>query len=1117
MTQQSRIQEEQLFRLVVEASPNAMILVDSRGRMVLVNSQAETLFGYLRKDLLGQSLELLLPGWSHATHADHRRDFFAAPQPRSMGASRDLYGLHKDGGEFPVEIGLNPITTGDETLVLASISDIAARRRVEQSLQHLAAIVASSDDAIISKDLNGVIQSWNRGAEQLFGYSAAEMIGRPMSVLDPPDRAVEETRILERLRRGERVDHFETVRVHKDGRPIDVSVTMSPLRDVSGRIFGASNVARDISDRKRSQAELNSVSARQAAILNNSLDCIITIDCQSRIVDFNPAAERTFGYGRDEVLQKSMVDLIVPPSLQEAHRQGMKHYLATGDGPVLGKRIEITAMRADGSEFPVELAISAITSGRTPMFTACLRDLTQRKQSEAALDERIRLLALSSEIGLALSRSETVPAMLQQCAEAIVRHIDGAFARIWTLGESGDTLELQASAGMCTHIDGPHGRVPVGRFEVGLIAQDRKPYVTNEVAGDPRVSEQEWARREGMVAFAGHPLIVDDHLVGVVAIFARQSISEATIATLGSAADAMATGISRKRTEEALVRSELQAQAANRAKSAFLANMSHEIRTPMNGVLGLTRLMLNTDLTPLQREYLEMTNRSAESLLQIINDVLDFSKIEANKLSLTLEDFNLTECVENAVSDCGVTAQVKNLELTCELDPMIPETLIGDAGRLRQVLLNLISNAIRFTDRGEVDLAVRAVSVSADEVWLHFSVRDTGIGIPAERLTQIFDAFEQADSSISRTHGGTGLGLSISSRLVSMMGGVLKVESEMGVGSTFHFCARFGPSANPSCSQAVRAAPKLRGLPVLVVDDSATHRRILHNQLTQWGMKPLSAASGKEAVQAVREAVFSGAHFSLVLLDDQMPEMDGFAVAGALRENLASGEFHSPIILMLSSAGQPVDHARFRALGISSSLTKPVRASLLLKSILKVLETVAWEVNPGASARPVTGQRPFQDNANAAVTSVASHKKAKLHILLAEDNLINQKVAAAFLARLGFELTIVNNGLEVLTALENQTFDVVLMDVQMPKMDGLQATAAIRQREAVSGGHLPIIALTAHAMNEDRERCMAAGMDEYAAKPIDPAELERAIVRCMAHSATMNLSPAPETPGDHAG
>jgi PAS domain S-box-containing protein len=1105
------IQSEKLLQLAVEASPNAMVLVDSGGGIVLVNSQTEKLFGYLRKDLLGQKLEILLPGRFHATHPEHMRGFFAAPETRSMGSGRDLYGLHKDGSEIPVEIGLNPITTGDGIFVLASIMDITARRRMEQSLQLMAAIVESSDDAIISKDLNGVIQSWNRGAEQIFGYSAAEMIGQPMSMLFPPDRADEETQILACLRRGERLTHFETVRMRKDGERIEVSATISPIYNAAGRVIGASKVARDITERKRSQAALESVRSRQTAILNNSLDCIITIDCQGRILDFNPAAERTFGYGRDEVLHKSMVDLIVPPSLREAHQQGMKHYLATGEGPVLGKRIEITAMRADGSEFPIELAITAITGGGAPMFTACLRDLTERKQNEAALDERIRLLALTSEIGLALSRSGTLPSMLQQCTESIVRQLDGAFARIWTLSESGDTLELQASAGMYTHLDGPHGRVPVGQFKIGLIARERKPHLTNKVVGDPRVSDQEWALREGMVAFAGHPLIVDGHLVGVVAIFARHSFSEATIATLGSAADAIATGISRKHIEEALLCSELQAQAANRAKSDFLANMSHEIRTPMNGVLGLTRLMLNTDLTPLQREYLEMTNRSAESLLQIINDILDFSKIEANKLTLVHEIFSLTECAENAVSDCAVSAQVKNLELTCDLDPMIPEILVGDAGRLRQVLLNLISNAIKFTDQGEVDLTVRTVSVSDEEIWLHFSIHDTGIGIPAERQARIFEAFEQSDASISRTYGGTGLGLSISARIVSMMGGVLEVESEMGVGSTFHFRARFAASAQPLHPKSARAVPELQGLRVLVVDDNATNRRILHDQLIHWNMNPHCVATGKEAVQAMHESCFSGAPFALVLLDALMPEMDGFVVAKELREKFDSGAFRSPMIMMLSSADQQQDIARCRSIGINSCLTKPVRASMLLNTILEILENALGAVSSVASARPFTGQRSQQNNEITPLIPVASPNQGKLRILLAEDNAINQKVASATLHRRGFQVTIVNNGLEAIEAIENQTFDLVLMDVQMPKMDGLQATAAIRRRETASGGHLPIIALTAHAMQEDRERCLTAGMDDYAAKPINPSELEKTIRKWTLSPHIMETSLASES------
>jgi signal transduction histidine kinase/DNA-binding response OmpR family regulator len=709
--------------------------------------------------------------------------------------------------------------------------------------------------------------------------------------------------------------------------------------------------------------------------------------------------------------------------------------------------------------------------------------------------------------------------MLQRCAEAIVRHLDGAFARIWTLSESGDTLELQASAGMYTHRDGPHGKVLLGKFKIGLIAQECKPHLTNQVVGDPRVGDQEWARREGMVAFAGHPLIVAGRVMGVVAMFARHPLSQATLAALGSVSDSIAVGISRKRTEEALVRSELQAQAANRAKSEFLAHMSHEIRTPMNGVLGMTRLALSTELTPRQREYLDMAHRSAESLLDILNDILDFSKIEAGKLTLDAIPFSVQEWVENVVKDMAIRAHAKNLELTCEVGADVPDALVGDPGRLRQVLLNLVSNAIKFTDKGEVDLTVQRLSRTNGEVELQFSVRDTGIGIPPDVLGWIFEPFEQADTCITRTHGGTGLGLTISARLVSMMGGSLKVESALGVGSTFQFRARFSLSDQPLQRRGTQSLPELRGLRVLVVDDNATNRRILHDMLTHWDMRPYCVASGPEALRAMHEAAVEGTPFPLVLLDAMMPEMDGFAVAEELRRNRV---YDGVTIMMLSSADEQADIVRCRSIGIQSYLTKPALSSVLFNAIVGVREKFHGAISSGAPAGPHLPARQLLQPSGDITPEVAMPATTgRLRILLAEDNLINQKVTVGMLEVGGHQIDVVNNGKEAIAALEKQRYDVILMDVQMPEMDGFQTTAAIREGETGTGRHTPIIALTARALKGDQERCLAAGMDGYVSKPVQPEELLGAIGNCISvpTDAADKVPPGrsdDEIPLDHA-
>jgi two-component system, sensor histidine kinase and response regulator len=539
----------------------------------------------------------------------------------------------------------------------------------------------------------------------------------------------------------------------------------------------------------------------------------------------------------------------------------------------------------------------------------------------------------------------------------------------------------------------------------------------------------------------------------------------------------------RKRTEEALVRSELQAQEANRAKSEFLANMSHEIRTPMGGVLGLTRLALQTELTPQQREYLEMSYRSAEALLGVLNDILDFSRIEAGKLTLDAVPFNVPDWAETVMKDMAIRAHARNLELMCQVDADVPEALIGDPGRLRQILVNLVSNAIKFTDEGEVALSIQRVSATNEDVELRFSVRDTGIGIPPEQLERIFEAFEQGDTSITRTHGGTGLGLTISTRLVSMMGGCLVVQSSVGVGSTFHFCARFPLSEEPVPRRSRHSLPEMRGLRVLIVDDNATNRRILHDLLIHWNMQPQCVVNGAEALRAMRQAAAEGTPFPLVLLDAMMPEMDGFAVAETLRGDRA---YDGATIMMLSSADQQADIARCRSIGIQSYLTKPIVSSVLFEAIVEFLRRSHAASNTPAADKPEAPARGPHSLAPPARTG-------RLRILLAEDHEINQKVAVGTLEAAGHEVAVVKNGKEALSALRKQSFDVILMDVQMPVMDGFQATAAIREDEKRSGRHMPIIALTARALKGDRERCLAAGMDDYVSKPIQPEHLLRAI------------------------
>lgn len=804
------------------------------------------------------------------------------------------------------------------------------------------------------------------------------------------------------------------------------SIRMAIERSKSGPLASGANEA------------LRESETRIRAIVNASLDCIITMDADGKIIQFNPAAETTFGYSSEEVLGKEMGELFMPTDVRERQRRSFQRFETTGGGSIIGRRVDVTAFRKDGSEFIAEMATQGVTLDGKPVFTVFLRDITDRKRAEEDLKNEI-------------AERQRFEEMLRRERDLLLTLIDNL----------PDYIFAKDAAGRFTTVN-------------QALLKDLGAASREQIAGKsdaqfwPKELAERYVADDQMVMQRGEPLLnreeraVDcrgeEHwlLTTKVPLRDRQGRIDGLVGICREITE-------RKRFEQELQQAKEAAESANRAKSDFLANMSHEIRTPLNAVLGMTELLLDSPLSEAQREYLQMVHESGESLLMLLNDILDFSKIEAGKLELESSDFDLVDTLGGTLKSLAVRAHRKDLELAWRMSPLVPRYLKGDAGRLRQVIVNLVGNAIKFTDKGEVVLEIERVAQTVQEIELQFSVRDTGIGIPQEKFSRIFGAFEQADVSMTRRFGGSGLGLSIASRLVELMHGHLWVESEVGEGSVFYFTARLAP---PQALAPVETpAASLTGTYALIVDDNETSRLILAELLQGWGMQVSVANSAAEALTMLRQDAAAARLPQVVISDVNMPLTDGFALAQQLREDPVLESL--PIVLLISG-NRPGQAARCEQLRVEAFLLKPVHQVELFAAVTRALLGSKAESERGA----VDGLgRPLPQKS--------------LRILLAEDSLVNQRLAVALLTKVGHSVTVVETGREAVEAFREGQFDLILMDVQMPVLDGCQATREIRQYEQEHGARrIPIVAMTAHAMKGDKERCLAAGMDEYIAKPI---------------------------------
>ena len=805
------------------------------------------------------------------------------------------------------------------------------------------------------------------------------------------------------------------------------------------------DVAGQVRDRTR---ELHDSEQRFRGALDSAAIGMALVSLDGHWLRVNASLCRIIGYDEAELLAMTFQDITDPADLAADLAQVGR--LIAGEIP--DYHMEKRYVHKSGRTVWAMLSVSLVRdpAGAPAYFVSQIQDIGDRRRAE----EEARASAAEAE-----AQGNKLLLLLESTGEGIYG------------------IDLQ---GCCTFVNpagakllGYSPREMLGRNAHELIHHHRADGTPYPVAACPinlsfrvgencRVADEVLWRRDGTpfdAEYTARPIVELGAILGAVVTFSDIS--------------------GRRRDERELVAAVAAAEEASRAKSEFLANMSHEVRTPLNGILGLTELVLGGGLTRDQRESLGMVQSSAESLMAVINDILDFSKIEAGKLDLDPTPFCLADAVGDTLKLLALRAHVKGLELVGDVRPGVPEVVVGDAGRLRQVLTNLVGNAVKFTESGEVVVRVERVADAAAGHCVRFGVRDTGVGIPKSQQASVFEAFTQADGSTTRRFGGTGLGLTISSRLVALMGGRIWVESEPGRGSTFSFEVALGRATGSSIRPLPQPAADLRGVAVLVVDDNATNRRVLEETLRLWGAVPACAQSGPEALAELRRAAAAGTPYPLILLDVMMPDMDGFTVAGTIAGEPALA---GASILMLTSADRQEDAARSRAVGVGAYLVKPVKAAELLRSISSVLQLAAGLAPPlsGRMAAPVT-------------TSEAAPAARRMRILLAEDNPVNQRVAVRLLEKLGHSVTVANHGGEALAELGRAAFDLVLMDVQMPEVDGFAATAEIRRREEGTGRRAPVVAMTAHAMKGDRERCLAAGMDDYLSKPVLRGELVRVL------------------------
>jgi PAS domain S-box-containing protein len=1059
-TEEALKKSEEHVRLIIDTALDAVITIDSSGVVTEWNTQAEKMFGWNRKEATGQKLsEMIIPHHHREAHEQGMKRYLATEEGHILNRRFEITALHRNGEEFPIELAIAPVWSGNDVSFSAFIRDITERKRFEETIRESEERFRSAIDhapigmAIVA--LNGHFIQVNRSLCEILGYTESELLFTDFQSITHPDDLEMDLNYVRRMIEGEiNTYQMEKRYFHKSGRIVWTLLSASLIHDRKGDPLYFIAQIQDITERKEADEKLRLNEALLSTVIDSTPDWIFIKDRNHRYLLANQSYASPLNLSPQEFVGKTDIDLGFPEDIVKGNAEkGIRGFWAD-DREVMEsgktKFIEEEPAIINGRELILSTVKVPLkdASGWVWGVLGFVHDITARKQAE----ERLR------------KSEEKFRALLESASEAIL-----------TANKAGQITLINAKA---EKIFGYSREEIVGQpVEVLLPEQFRhqhhyhqKDFFLTPHKGAMSKAKELCGRRKNGEEFP----------------------AEISLSYVKSGEDSIAMAFisditQRRQTEVQLREAKESAESANRAKSEFLANMSHEIRTPMNAVIGMTGLLLDTDLSSDQQEFVEVIRTSSDALLTVINDILDFSKIESGKLDLERHPFDLRDSIEESLDLLATKASEKNLNLAYTIDSQVPGTIVGDSTRLRQIFVNLINNAVKFTQLGEIVLSVSARPLFEEETLnvsfsdyqsslsgtlyeLHCVVEDTGIGIPQDKMGALFQSFTQVDASTTRIFGGTGLGLAISKRLTEMMGGTMWVESELGKGSKFHFTIKATAAPSQTRIYLKSSQPELRERRLLIVDDNSANRRILELQAESWGMKPCVASSGQQAL----EWISRGDLFDVAILDMQMPEMDGLQLATEIRKMRTKSEL--PMI-MLTSVGKRAREDQEE--NFSVFLTKPIKPSQLYDALIGL-----FTGNASKRLKPATSKRGFR---------VLSQQNP-LKILLVEDNIVNQKVALRILERMGYRADVAGNGIEAIQALERQHYDVALMDVQMPEMDGLTATREICRRW--SRAERPrIIAMTANAMQGDSEECMAAGMDDYVSKPVDIEELVAALER----------------------